>query len=161
MEDRRIQSLAKGTAPNPRVCHCFPGGRGRGDWKGKEGGQLEGGVSLSISSLNLPPFAATANKSMPLPPPIRSFYFLCLEKSPRRSPSVSSIMASWQNTLSPAKGIHGVIKGFQHEEEEPDYIMNQMTLLAMRDISVEMDFLGAIAGSSSSDTLKERRDHRV
>ena len=39
-------------------------------------------------------------------------------------------MASWQNTLSPAKGIHGVIKGFQHEEEEPDYIMNQMTLLA-------------------------------
>ena len=83
--------LLRALPPIPGSATASPEG---GDWKGKEGGQLEGGVSLSISSLNLPPFAATANKSMPLPPPIRSFYFLCLEKSPRRSPSVSSIMAS-------------------------------------------------------------------
>ena len=149
----RIQSPATSTAPKFSVsCCCFPGGRGHGVGRGKQ----EGGVSLSISSLSPLPTAGVANRGIPCLLAIRSFYFLCLAKSPRRSPSVSSIMASCQNTLNPAEGWHAVIKGFQHEEEEPDYIWTKWLLLARRDINLEMDFLEAVAGSSCLDTLKER-----
>lgn len=119
-------------------------------------GKQEGGASLSISSLSLLPTAGVANRGIPCLLAIRSFCFLCLAKSPRRSPGVSSIMASCQNTVSPAEGRRVVLKGFQHKEEEPDYIWTKWLLLARRDINLEMNFLEAVAGSSCLDTWKER-----
>lgn len=65
-------------------------------------------------------------------------------------------MAFWQNTLDPAEGQHWVIKGFQHRGGGTRLYMNQITsLLAMRDINIDIDFLKAVAGSSCLDTLKK------
>ena len=84
-------------------------------------------------------------------PPVILLSLPC--KKSRRSSSISSIMAFWQNTLHPAEGRHRVTKGFQHRG---DYIWAKWLLLAMREIDIEMDFLEFVAGSSSLDTLKKR-----